>query len=198
MRRNPVDTDALLADYQSGMTQLALAEKYRIGTGTVYNLLRAHPGYINRGKAPRSNVFRIIDGHRKCRTCGLSKPVGAFQRQSARGNRLGISAHCKDCGGAARRAYLNAQYATLRAMVIAGYGGCCVRCGFSDQRALHIDHVHDDGAAQRRQHLEGLRLLRRIVSQSFPSTYQVLCANCNTIKAQESGLFGRAQRSEGR
>jgi len=46
-----------------------------------------------------------------------------------------------------------------RQKVVDSLGGVCVRCGFSDIRALQIDHIKNK--------------------------YQLLCANCNWIKRYE-------------
>ena len=63
-------------------------------------------------------------------------------------------------------------------------GKKCVKCGFDDQRALQFDHIHDDGATERKK--------RKTTALSYyyytdnPSIakkrIQVLCANCNRIK----------------
>ena len=63
--------------------------------------------------------------------------------------------------------------------------GCrCAICGFSDKRALQIDHVHGGGMAQRKS-LGQREMYRRILVElqdgNF-SNYQLLCANCNWIK----------------
>jgi len=62
-------------------------------------------------------------------------------------------------------------------------GGKC-HCGFSDWRALQIDHVNGGGVKHHRE------LYRNIVKfyadiRKNPKKYQVLCANCNWIKRYE-------------
>jgi len=69
-------------------------------------------------------------------------------------------------------------------------GGKCSECGFSDYRALQVDHINSDG------HLER-HLLRRNdyypnVMESYmkgEGRYQLLCCNCNWIKRVEKGEY---------
>lgn len=64
----------------------------------------------------------------------------------------------------------------------------CVKCGFSDRRALQIDHVH--GGGSRTNHLGSAFLLKEILAN--PSNFQILCANCNWIKRSENNeVIGR-------
>jgi hypothetical protein len=65
-------------------------------------------------------------------------------------------------------------------------GGICVKCGFSDWRALQIDHIGGGG----RKELENNKLTRSPLTYkklilSNKNNYQVLCANCNWIKRYE-------------
>lgn len=70
-----------------------------------------------------------------------------------------------------------------RAAVIAHLGGLCVRCGFSDIRALQIDHVNGDGFMDRRT--RNAHTLYKAVRTDTQGRYQLLCANCNWIKMHE-------------
>jgi hypothetical protein len=65
----------------------------------------------------------------------------------------------------------------------------CVLCGFDDERALHIDHVHGNGRAQRKEHGGSTysAILKDLIGGS--KDYQVLCANCNAIKRCERKEF---------
>jgi predicted Zn-ribbon and HTH transcriptional regulator len=62
--------------------------------------------------------------------------------------------------------------------------GKCRTCGFSDWRALHIDHVNSDGKDER---LPEHKLYPKVRLQ--PERYQVLCANCNWIKRYEKEIY---------
>ena len=65
------------------------------------------------------------------------------------------------------------------------WGNKCVGCGFSDSRALQIDHVEGKGS----KHMKYLKLNRfsyykKIYEEVINGSkdYQPLCANCNWIK----------------
>ncbi|MBV6446346.1 MAG: hypothetical protein IFNCLDLE_02639 [Ignavibacteriaceae bacterium] len=62
----------------------------------------------------------------------------------------------------------------------------CLRCGFSDIRALQIDHVNGGGRAEVRntKFRNPYRYGKHIAKN--PEDYQVLCANCNWIKRDEN------------
>ena len=66
------------------------------------------------------------------------------------------------------------------------YGRSCIRCGFDDIRALHLDHVNDNGAEERKslggQKISGANFYLYLIKQGLPDGYQTLCANCNFIK----------------
>ena len=89
------------------------------------------------------------------------------------------------------RRYSDGLRARLKRAVIAGYGGKCARCGFSDERALSIDHMNGDGGAERRATVGRPfteTLWRRLIAEGFPrGHYQLLCMNCQFIKSVENG-----------
>lgn len=185
------DAKRLLADYKAGFSLVLLGVKYGASASAIRNWLRAQPEWVDRGYPQKINCYPVVDGRRKCRTCLAIKPIEEFPRHSASSFR--VLAHCKVCTAIARSDYSGEVYACLRRAVITGYGGACKVCGFTDARALHVDHVHDDGAAERRR-VVAIQLLRRIIRDQWPASYQVLCANCNSIKAHQSGLFSRTRR----
>jgi hypothetical protein len=73
-------------------------------------------------------------------------------------------------------------------------GGKCARCGFSDIRALQIDHINGDGYKERggRKGTNSHRIYNNILSGA--QGYQCLCANCNWIKRDEEGEHGGGSR----
>lgn len=82
-----------------------------------------------------------------------------------------------------------------RNQVLDALGPVCVHCGFTDRRALQIDHINGDGAAHRAEVGFGagyyLSMMKRL------DTLQVLCANCNAIKqreAKEHRVAGKAPK----
>lgn len=75
----------------------------------------------------------------------------------------------------------------LRDKTIDILGGKCVRCGFSDKRALQIDHINGGGSKERKERTYK-KQFHQVVIDSFIANegkYQLLCANCNWIKRFE-------------
>lgn len=76
---------------------------------------------------------------------------------------------------------------SYRPQLLVRLGSCCARCGFSDVRALQVDHIHGDakkdgcGGGQAYY----LHILRELDSGVL-NKYQLLCANCNWIKRVEN------------
>jgi len=70
----------------------------------------------------------------------------------------------------------------LRALEI--LGNKCVRCGFSDWRALQIDHIKGGGVREAKEHDAWYSLQQ--VLRGNTEKYQCLCANCNWIKKYEN------------
>lgn len=61
----------------------------------------------------------------------------------------------------------------------------CRRCGFTDRRALQIDHINGNGKSDRKQFTSQSLYLKHILEVSGEG-YQILCANCNWIKRAEN------------
>lgn len=64
-------------------------------------------------------------------------------------------------------------------------GKVCSKCGFSDERALQIDHINGNGYVDKNMRRHGYRYYKHIVDVNGEG-YQVLCANCNWIKAHDN------------
>ncbi len=63
----------------------------------------------------------------------------------------------------------------------------CNICGFDDPRALVIDHINNNGAEHRKKIQSdrqggGATTYLWLSKNKYPDGFQVLCANCNTIK----------------
>ena len=64
----------------------------------------------------------------------------------------------------------------------------CSKCGFSDIRALSIDHVDGNGNQHRKQVTKGnagWNFYRWLRLNNYPEGFQVLCMNCQFIKRVE-------------
>ncbi len=75
---------------------------------------------------------------------------------------------------------------SLKKKALEHYGMTCQHCDFAHIGALHIDHVNNDGAEQRRREgnkmFSGAPFYRWLKNNNYPDGYQTLCANCNFIK----------------
>lgn len=79
-----------------------------------------------------------------------------------------------------------AYFKRKRLEVIEFLGSKCVRCGFSDIRALQLDHINGGGCKESKSIGSTTMYLR--YSQNLvlaKEKLQVLCANCNWIKRYE-------------
>jgi len=65
-------------------------------------------------------------------------------------------------------------------------GNKCRHCGFSDQRALQMDHIHGRNGEKRLGNIEDRHRFVRDYPKKAKETYQILCANCNVIKMEEN------------
>ena len=80
----------------------------------------------------------------------------------------------------------------LRKKVLAELGMKCAKCGFSDTRALQIDHVYGGGRKEMRKFSNRHFYYRSILNGTLDkSNYQVLCANCNWIKRYENNEMSK-------
>lgn len=88
------------------------------------------------------------------------------------------------------REYQRQRRIRLKREALERYGTVCANCGFSDPRALQIDHIDNSGAEERKalggQHFAGQRFYWILKKRGWPDGYQTLCANCNIIKHVES------------
>ena len=84
-----------------------------------------------------------------------------------------------------RRWYLNLRVETLKQY---SPDLICQLCGFSDLRALTIDHIDGGGDSHRQELSKSLsrtpgpwRLYRWLRDNGYPAGYRVLCMNCQFI-----------------
>ena len=71
-----------------------------------------------------------------------------------------------------------------RALLFAIYGHSCVRCNFTDKRALTLDHINNDGNVERAE-LGERGVYKKAKALHQPERYQILCMNCQFIKRTE-------------
>lgn len=96
--------------------------------------------------------------------------------------------YCVDCTIRTRERRIKAAKAhhkRLRLSCIEKLGGRCIHCGYSDHRALQIDHVNGGGTAEYRVLCKNANRFLHKVLEDTEGLYQLLCANCNWIKRCE-------------
>lgn len=125
------------------------------------------------------NWTHHLDPHTKrCSGCKEVKDLIEFSTNAARFD--GLANYCRPCRHEQQREIREKQ----RRGLIDQFGGKCVRCGFTDWRALQFDHVNNDGAVDRRAGGHNQRVLKKLLTEN-PGRFQLLCANCNNIKRYE-------------
>jgi len=66
-------------------------------------------------------------------------------------------------------------------------GNKCVRCGFSDLRALQVDHVNGGGTKEHKKYGTSRGIYMQVIrTENKDGKYQLLCANCNWIKREDN------------
>jgi hypothetical protein len=72
---------------------------------------------------------------------------------------------------------------SLRSALYEVLGAKCSECGFSDTRALCVHHING-GGTQERTRVDRTSYVKQLLekAKANPTDYQVLCANCHTIK----------------
>lgn len=92
---------------------------------------------------------------------------------------------CNDCTNRKEEKETITIKLSLRDRLIHKLGGKCQKCGFSDKRALQIDHV-DGGGNKHRKTIHPTTFYRQILNDTVEIKVQLLCANCNFIKRYEN------------
>jgi hypothetical protein len=154
----------------------------------------------------------VVTATKRCRACGVDKPVTDFYQTRKARSADGYGYQCRLCIRTGCEAWRIAnreasaahrlKYAHgLKEQVFAKYGEACASCGFSDRRALQLDHVHDDGAAERHPRGRDGWMVSRVTIwkraiEDQTGRYQILCANCNTIKSADANRRAFALRKK--
>jgi hypothetical protein len=76
----------------------------------------------------------------------------------------------------------------VRLEILELLGNKCDVCGFSDPRALQVDHIHGGGQKERKRFSNYFVYLKYVLAQikTGSKDYQLLCANHNAIKRYEN------------
>jgi len=93
---------------------------------------------------------------------------------------------------AAESARTKRSQTRCRDEVYGAYGGYkCNCCNETERMFLSIDHVNNDGAAERKSgkyKSSGSAFYNWLCKNNFPSGYQVLCMNCQVGKYKNGGV----------
>ena len=84
----------------------------------------------------------------------------------------------------------------LKCQVFGIYGTACKCCGFSDIRALTLDHVFNNGSDERKA-IGERGVYRRSLLAEYRSEYQILCMNCQFIKRVKANKQNQWLHSHG-
>lgn len=76
----------------------------------------------------------------------------------------------------------------LKKLVYDYYGWSCKCCNETLESMLTVDHVNNDGFLDRKLQISGARFYKKIINENYPSTYQILCMNCNWSKRINKGV----------
>ena len=90
--------------------------------------------------------------------------------------------------GASRKENQKNLRLRYRLAVLNKLGSKCVWCGFSDLRALQIDHIKGGGHQERKKITNTNAFYQKVIDSvdTKEGVYQLLCANCNVIKRIEN------------
>lgn len=76
----------------------------------------------------------------------------------------------------------------LKIDILTHYGNgklACMKCNFSDIRALSLDHIDGSGNKEHKRY-SNYSIYTRLKRKNYPKGYQTLCMNCQFIKREEN------------
>lgn len=113
-----------------------------------------------------------------CSTCEIDKLDSDFHKRAT--SNTGRFKQCKECFSAKQVEYKN----ELWKIISERYGETCQCCGEAERKFLTIDHMNNDGAAQRRRdgNKGGYAFWLWLIRHDLPDGFQTLCWNCNCAK----------------
>jgi hypothetical protein len=135
----------------------------------------------------------LVDGAARCPACLADQRNATIAKREKRA----AAGQCRQCGApacgkshcAACLDRIAARNRDLRLEVLAAYGDRCECCGETEPMFLQIDHIEDDGSADRAAGLQSTRLYRSLKRRGFPKDrYRLLCANCNLGRYLNGGV----------
>lgn len=133
----------------------------------------------------KDKLWKVHDDYTKvCKTCKQDKTIKNFKRSIHKKD--GFENHCKECLKPIKQLKNKEARWNLRKQVLLAYGAKCICCGESELKFLAIDHIHNDGAKERKT-VCSRDMLKFLIKNNYPKDrYQLLCHNCNMAK----GFYG--------
>lgn len=131
-----------------------------------------------------------------CRICKIDQPIDNFplrgdykdkrRTECRKCHNTSVVERHKDPAKLKRRREMGRESATrnrliLRKQVMLHYGNKCAHCGEKHYEFLTIDHVYNNGAEHRKE-IPQPAMVRWIIKNNYPDTFQILCWNCNAAK----------------
>ena len=127
--------------------------------------------------------------HGWCREC-----IRAYERNWRKNTEKGRE-HAKRKGrkhyalhGERVRARRRQNWKNTWAKIRAIYGETCACCGESELSFLTVEHVNQDGAADRRKHGGNTQLRNWLAKQPKLEGYEILCWNCQWGRKLNGGI----------
>lgn len=138
-----------------------------------------------------------VEGMKRCQPCreyqnAASAKYRARYPERAKAQQIACEARRPGRYADNRRRYT----ARIRDAIFKKYGDKCVHCGFNDRRALQVDHIDGGGTYERNVVFKnGCNSYWRHVLDDTTGKYQLLCANCNSIKRHVNREFPKNGRA---
>ena len=151
-------------------------------------ILNLYAGIGGNRKWARQHSFCIKCGTREVKHKGKGLCIKCFDnlRKKNPNSRIAQAKYRLTHRKEIRESQLRAYHTTKQELYDL-LGNKCIRCGFSDRRALQIDHINGGGVKERKT--LNIKDYCRVVLKSIKNNenkYQLLCANCNWIKRFEN------------
>lgn len=105
---------------------------------------------------------------------------------------LGEDTHvkCKTCRDKHDKGYTDYRHRT-KVQTFEAYGGAkCACCGETELLLLTLDHINENGAAERKEanNKGGKQFYQWLKNKDYPLGYQVLCFSCNAGRHLNGGV----------
>jgi hypothetical protein len=156
------------------------------------------------GKCPQCGGPSERNGHcLKCLGAGTARAAAYRERSVGSGRCYACLAtplktkwHCEACAKKFSEK-VSARDVAIRRAVIARYGNRCACCGESSPMFLTIDHVNNDGWAERARHsrhkVMPIKVFKALLEGPLRDDLQSLCFNCNFGKNRNGGICPHVQ-----